>query len=471
MLSSSVGPSTPEFHERLSSVPSRPSSPFASLCFSLYETRSASVKPSCAVTKLIDADGRRPVASYRSDEPVRRAANSPSPCSCAAPEVAHAVAVAAVPLRPQRREVADLVAAFADVPRLGDQLDLADDRILLDHVEERRQPVDVVQRARERRREVEPEPVDVHLEHPVAEAVHEQLQHVRVPHVQRVAGTRVVDVEALVLFREPVVRGVVDALEREHRAEVVAFGRVVVDDVEDHLDARVVHRLHHLLELLDLLAEVAARAVLAVRREVADRVVAPVVAQPHLHEPVVVDELVHRHQLDRGDAEPDEPVDDVGEREPRVGAAEVRRHRRVRLREPLGVDFVEQRLVQRCHRRAVVAPVEVRIDDDRLRHEARAVARARPALVAEAVRVDGLTPADLAGDGLAVRIEQQLLVVAAQALLRRPLAVDAEAVALARADAGQEHVMDERGLLAHRDARLVPGRRRRGTRRPVSRTR
>src|SRR5262249_53403536 len=57
---SSVGPSTPQFQLRLSSVPSRLSSRFASLCFSLYETRSASVKPSCAVTKLIDANGRRP---------------------------------------------------------------------------------------------------------------------------------------------------------------------------------------------------------------------------------------------------------------------------------------------------------------------------------------------------------------------------------------------------------------------------
>src|SRR5207302_323539 len=57
---SSVGPSAPQFHERLSSVPSRFPSPFASLCLSLYETRSLSVKPSCAVTKLIEANGRRP---------------------------------------------------------------------------------------------------------------------------------------------------------------------------------------------------------------------------------------------------------------------------------------------------------------------------------------------------------------------------------------------------------------------------
>ena len=81
----------------------------------------------------------------------------------AAPEVADGVAVLAVPLGPLRREVAHLVAAGADVPRLGDQLDLADDRVLLHEVEEGRQPVDVVELAGKGRGEVEAEPVDVHL--------------------------------------------------------------------------------------------------------------------------------------------------------------------------------------------------------------------------------------------------------------------------------------------------------------------
>ena len=49
---SSVGPSAPQFHERLWLSPSALPSPLASLCFSLYETRSRSVKPSCAVMKL-----------------------------------------------------------------------------------------------------------------------------------------------------------------------------------------------------------------------------------------------------------------------------------------------------------------------------------------------------------------------------------------------------------------------------------
>ena len=40
-----------------------------------------------------------------------------------------------------------------------------------------------------------------------------------------------------------------------------------------------------------------------VRREVADRVVAPVVAQAALDEMAVVHEVVDRQQFDRGDAE------------------------------------------------------------------------------------------------------------------------------------------------------------------------
>ena len=75
--------------------------------------------------KLMLACGRRPLHSYRSLEPQNRVANSGTPAAVAFPEAADAVAILAVPLRPQRGKVADLVAAFAQVPRLGDQLHLA----------------------------------------------------------------------------------------------------------------------------------------------------------------------------------------------------------------------------------------------------------------------------------------------------------------------------------------------------------
>ena len=170
------------------------------------------MKPSCAVMKLIDANGFRPsrlVEVARAGE----ARGELADVALAAPEVAHRVAVHPVPLGPEHREVADLVAALADVPRLRDQLHLGEDRILVDDVEEGREPVDFVELARERRREVEAEAVDVALGHEVAQRVHDQPQHRRVHRVERVAGARVVHVEARVAGNGAVVGEVVDALE------------------------------------------------------------------------------------------------------------------------------------------------------------------------------------------------------------------------------------------------------------------
>ena len=64
-----------------------------------------------------------------------------------------------------------------------------------------------------------------------------------------------------------------------------------------------VKRLHHPLELAHLLAARAGRRIRRVRREVADRRVAPVVREPALDEHVLVRDVVDREKLDRRDAE------------------------------------------------------------------------------------------------------------------------------------------------------------------------
>ena len=86
--------------------------------------------------------------------------------------------------------------------------------------------------------------------------------------------------------------------------------------------------LHHGLELVHLLAELTAGCVVGVRGEEPDRVVAPVVAQSLLDQHVVVDELVHGHELDGRHADPREVVDDGRVRDPGVRAAQRLRERR-----------------------------------------------------------------------------------------------------------------------------------------------
>ena len=96
------------------------------------------------------------------------------------PVVADRVAVTPVPFRPQHGEVPHLVAARAEIPRFGDQLDLADHRVLVDEVEESGKPVDLMELPGQAGRQVEAEAVDMHLQDPIAQRVHQQLQGLRV---------------------------------------------------------------------------------------------------------------------------------------------------------------------------------------------------------------------------------------------------------------------------------------------------
>ena len=121
--------------------------------------------------------------------------------------------------------------------------------------------------------------------------------------LKRVAAAGEVHVVAAVFGRQPVIGGVVDAAERERRAQLVSFGRVVVDHVENHLDAGRVQVADHRLELAHRVERRGRRGVAVLGGEEAQRVVAPVVHQPAVDQVPVVDVLVDRQQLDGRDAQ------------------------------------------------------------------------------------------------------------------------------------------------------------------------
>ncbi len=293
-------------------------------------------------------------------------------------------------------------------------------------------------------------------------------------HVQGVPGARVVHVVLRLVLHQPVVRLVVDALEAQRRAEVVALRRVVVDHVEDDLDAGLVHRLHHRLELLDLEPEgarvVRRRGVRRVRGEEREGVVAPVVPQALLEQGAVLDELVHRHQLDRGDAEPGQVVGDRRVGEAGVRPAQLLGDVRVQLGQALHVGLVDDRLVVGDLQRPVTLPVEERVDHHAVGHVRGRVVVVARVRVAEVVAEQRLVPVDVTGGGLGVRVEQQLVGVAPDAVRGVPRAVHAIAVALTGLDAGQVAVPDVGIHLGELDPRLVgrlrEGRPRTGTARP-----
>ena len=87
----------------------------------------------------------------------------------------------------------------------------------------------------------------------------------------------------------------------------------------------------------------------------------------------VGDELMHRHQFDRSNAQVLEVIDDRRTAETGVGAAQLGRHLRVKFRIPFHMQLIDDRLVPWCIRRRVVAPAKRRIYDDALGHPACAI--------------------------------------------------------------------------------------------------
>ncbi len=202
--------------------------------------------------------------------------------------------------------------------------------------------VAVVLAAAERDGEVEAEAVDVALLHPVAQRVEDHPRHDGVRQVEGVAASGDVDVATATV--DAVVGALVEPSPREGHVLPGVLGRVVVDDVEQHLDAGGVQVLDHRLELVEGALRVGRRRVRRVRREEAERVVAPVVRQPAQHEVGLVREGVDRQQLDGGDTQPEQVVDERGMGQAGIRAAELLGDAGVQLRGVLDVHLVDQRL-------------------------------------------------------------------------------------------------------------------------------
>ncbi len=282
----------------------------------------------------------------------------------------------------------------------------------------------------------------------------------------------VVDVVARLVGNEPIIGAVVDALERKGRAELVALGGVVVDDVQDHLEPAVVQAGDHLLELAQRIRDVGGIA--RVWREEADRIVAPIVLEAALEQERVVDERMDGQKLDGRHPERADVVDDRLRPEPGVEAAEALVHLGMQLGEAFDVRFIDDRVVPGDAAPMVFAvPVEVGIDDRALRHERRAVALVEGQVVsfrADRIAEHGRVPDELAGVSARVRVEQELVRIEAVSGLGLERPVGAKPVEGAGADAGDVAVKDFVGVFRQLEpVDLAPVRaRRRCRRRPGS---
>ena len=104
--------------------------------------------------------------------------------------------------------------------------------------------------------------------------------------------------------------------------------------------------------------------------------------------------------------------------------------------EPLDVQLVDHRIVERGDRAAVVAPVKGVVDDDPLGDAPGVVLLVAHQVIAASQRIaeDRSVPIDTARQRPGVRVDEELGRVEAMPGLRFPRAIDAIAIALAGTD-------------------------------------
>ena len=115
----------------------------------------------------------------------------------------------------------------------------------------------------------------MHLFHPIAQRIHNQLNHARVFHIKRRAATGRVFVITRIIPAQSVINGIVYTAERQGNPHLVAFARVVIDNVHKNLYSGIMKDTNHILDF----AKIRTCHIKRVRCKITDRIVSPIVMQ------------------------------------------------------------------------------------------------------------------------------------------------------------------------------------------------
>src|SRR5919106_3070272 len=165
--------------------------------------------------------------------------------------------------------------------------------------------------------------------------------------------------------------------------------------------------------------------------EEADGVISPIVVQPLLHQASIVDETMHRHELDGGNAQPFQIVDDRRRGQSRVSSPEIGRYVLDPHGQALDVDLIDDGLVPGDTWRTIIAPGKGGVNNLASRHTWSAVARIKREILPPATNTItemGIAPAQLPYNRLSIGVQQQLIRIEAVPVLGVIRAIDPVAI-------------------------------------------
>ena len=258
-----------------------------------------------------------------------------------APVTPHRVSKTIIPFGKFRRKFAKTVSAGANIPRLGNQSDIRQHRILAQGIEETAIAVKTMVFSGKGGGKIKAKPVNAHLQHPEAQTVHHHPQHLRVCHIQRVATSCIIDIVARLAGNQTVIGRIIKAAIAQGRTSVIAFRSVVVDHIQNDLDIMGVKFADHVAKAKKALRTVVAR----LGSKEADCVVAPVIAQTPVHQKPVIDERMNRQQFNGCHTKLLQMLQHGVRSQPFIGAFDSLGHRWMLLGKAFDMDLIDQCIV------------------------------------------------------------------------------------------------------------------------------
>ena len=213
----------------------------------------------------------------------------------APPKAAKGIARAVVPFGKGRGICPQLIAARPNIPRLGDQFNPRQNGVLPQRIKKPAARIKAMRLAPQNRGQIKPKPIDMHLLHPIAQAIHNQAQRGGMGGIQGVSRARIIHIIAPAP-RQAVITGIVQPAKGQRGAKLIAFGAVVIDHIQNHLDPSAVQIAHHGLHLAQ---GGGGGGIARIWHKKADCVVSPMVCKPLFNQKPIINKGLNGQKFDR----------------------------------------------------------------------------------------------------------------------------------------------------------------------------
>ena len=161
----------------------------------------------------------------------------------------HCITEFIIPAAPSSAWETSHVISSTGIPWFGNNLAVMQYRIFRNSTRQKRNSKDIpIFATAKLAGQVKTETINMHLQNPVTQAVQNKLNNNRVICIYRISTACIIVVITSVQWRQYIVNLICKTAETKSISQMIAFCRMIVNDIKNHLNSSLMEFFYHLLE-------------------------------------------------------------------------------------------------------------------------------------------------------------------------------------------------------------------------------